>query len=67
MALGEKTTTSSTDFHTRYYSPEQFVRDGFFPVDIGPVDTDVNGLDRPVLLDYYLEDWRRWSRERQVW
>jgi spermidine synthase len=25
-----------------------------------PIDT--NSLDQPRLLDYYLEDWRRWSR-----
>ena len=64
---GELEAPRATEFPTRYYSPEQHVRDGHFAADIGPVDVEPNGIDRPVLLDYYLADWRRWSGERSVW
>lgn len=36
----------------------------FFEKDLLPESIiDTNTLDQPHLLDYYLEDWRRWSRE----
>lgn len=36
----------------------------YFEKDILPASViDTNTLDQPRLLDYYLEDWRRWSRE----
>ncbi len=55
------------DFAVRYYSQEQFMRDQQFPQDMQREEVEVNTLDRPRLLDYYLEDWRRWSGEKVVW
>lgn len=57
----------ATMFATRYYSPRQYVTDARFPADIAPAEAEPNWLDRPILLDYYLRDWRRWSGEREVW
>ena len=67
MSPGELGGPRDVDFPTRYYTPGQFAHDTHFPADIGPVAVEPNGLDRPVLLDYYLDDWRRWSGERTVW
>ena len=54
-------------FAARYYSPRQHRLDREFPLDMAPVGAEPNTLDRPALLDYYLDDWRRLSRETQVW
>lgn len=35
----------------------------YFEKDLLPGTIDTNTLDRPRLLDYYLEDWQRWSGE----
>ena len=31
-----------------------------FPPDMGPVEVETNRLDRPVLIQYYKDDWSRW-------
>lgn len=54
-------------FDTRYYSPRQHETDRVLPADIPPRAVEPNTLNRPRLLDYYLDDWRRLSRETQVW
>lgn len=47
----------------RFLDDRTTQRLSYFEKDLltGPIDT--NTLDRPLLLEYYLEDWRRWSRE----
>lgn len=51
----------------RYHTATQHVADRRFPPDMAPADVRANTLNRPQLLDYYLDDWRRLSREPQVW
>ena len=55
------------DFPTRYFSARQWALDRHFPSDLDAADVVPNRLDRPVLLDYYLDEWRSWSGEKQVW
>jgi len=49
---------------TRYLSPDLVKKMFFFPKDItNPRDLDVNQLDQPNLLHYFLEDWEEFSKE----
>jgi spermidine synthase len=32
-----------------------------FPIDMQPVDVDINRLDNQILVRYYDEEWRKWS------
>ncbi|PHN02295.1 polyamine aminopropyltransferase [Flavilitoribacter nigricans] len=48
----------------RFLSDSTARRLTYFEKDLIPGSAiDTNTLDQPRLLDYYLEDWRRWSRE----
>ncbi|MEZ4990963.1 MAG: polyamine aminopropyltransferase [Saprospiraceae bacterium] len=49
--------------HTRFLNDSTAHLLTYFEKDLLPGHIDTNTLDRPLLLDYYLEDWRRWSRE----
>ena len=67
LSPGEATPGSIAVGGLRYYAPAQHAVDRSFPPDMPARDVSPNTLDRPVLLDYYLRDWRRLSRETQVW
>lgn len=49
---------------TRFLTDSTARRLSYFEKDLLPGSIDTNSLNRPLLLDYYLEDWRRWSREK---
>ncbi|MEN0005941.1 MAG: polyamine aminopropyltransferase [Bacteroidota bacterium] len=49
---------------TKFLSNELFPHLFHFEKDLMVDTVQVNTLDRPILLDYYLEDWRRWSRKQ---
>lgn len=42
----------------RYLTPEVLAQAFVFPRDIGPLETEINLMDKPALLDYYLKGWR---------
>ena len=50
----------STQFLEPYRLDHHFV---FSPDMSDPGGIDINRLDQPALLDYYLEEWNRWSKE----
>ena len=53
------------DVPTRFLSPEVIRDAAHFPRDIDhPGDIRPNRLDKPVLLDYFLEEWSSWQREK---
>ena len=45
---------------TRYLRPEMLPAMTVFPPDMAPVEVEANRLDRPLLAQYYREDWGRW-------
>lgn len=60
----ELDTPASIEVPCRYLTDSTARRLTYFEKDLQPNSTiDTNTLDQPRLLDYYLEDWRRWSRE----
>ena len=55
------------DVSTRYLDPQELSGLFHFPRDIDhPRDVAPNRLDRPVLLDYFLSEWRSWQREKSM-
>jgi spermidine synthase len=56
------------DVPRRYLTQESLDKMFYFPPDIGPPDEKIlpNHLDRPVLLDYFLEEWSDWQREKTL-
>ena len=44
----------------RYLKPELLPSMKVFPPDMGPLEVEANHLDRPLLAQYYREDWGRW-------
>ena len=68
VQLGNRGDVGPAPTQTRYYSTQQFAIDMLFPADLRDATQVLpNKLDRPRLLEYYLEDWRSWSGEKQVW
>ena len=56
------------EVETVFLSEKTMQRLFHFEKDLQIDTVDVSTLDQPVLLDYYLEEWRRWARlniERQ--
>lgn len=50
----------------RYLDKENVSRMFYFEKDIAnPQNIEVNRLDHPVLLNYYLEDWSRWFKDKK--
>lgn len=45
----------------RFYTPEVFRRARVFAPDIAEVETEINTLSHPRLMEYYLKGWRRWN------
>ncbi len=52
------------DVETRFLSKETAPNLFSFEKDVVVKEIFPNSLDHPVLLDYYLKDWERWSREK---
>ena len=53
---------------TKYLDPETALKLFDFEKDLLPQDSlQASTLDRPILLDYYLADWKRWSREKVIY
>ncbi len=53
---------------TRYLDASTAQKLFSFEKDLLPTDSiRYSTLDRPILLDYYLEGWRRWSREKVIY
>lgn len=56
-----------TDVSRRFLEPEALPNMFYFPPDLRqPTDVDLlpNRLDQPVLLDYFLDEWSDWQREK---
>lgn len=56
-----------TDVPRRFLEPDALPGMFYFPPDLRrPTDIDLlpNRLDRPVLLDYFLDEWTDWQREK---
>lgn len=54
-----------TGVATRYLEAERLKHHFKFAPDIGPVEKiRANTLDQPVLLDYYLKEWKTWRKEK---
>lgn len=59
-----------TDFQStvplKYLEPQTVQQAFYFEKDITkPENIDPNYLDQPVLLDYFLEDWAKWRKEKE--
>jgi len=64
---GDAAPAIRTDVTRRFLEPEALPGMFYFPPDLRrPTDTDIlpNRLDRPVLLDYFLDEWSDWQREK---
>lgn len=46
---------------TKFINRELLTSMQLFSKDISPLNVEVNGLDRPVLMNYYLEGWRTFN------
>lgn len=55
-------TSASIDVPTRFLEQDHLGGLFYFPKDIAKTPIAPNTLDRPKLLDYYLRDWKQWSR-----
>ena len=56
-----------TDVPTRFLEPALLPTMTYFPQDItDPGDLRPNRLDKPILLDYFLEEWSDWQREKSL-
>ncbi len=56
-----------TDVATRYLDGKSTAQLAYFPPDLEePPGILPNRLDRPVLLDYFLEEWSSWQREKPM-
>ena len=56
-----------TDVPRQFLEPEALPAMFYFPPDLRePTDLNLqpNRLDRPVLLDYFLDEWSDWQREK---
>jgi spermidine synthase len=47
----------------KYINAEQFKSAFHLPQDISVLQTTVNTLDNPIILNYYLEDWEKWKQD----
>ncbi len=57
------------DFNYRFLNPDALDQHFYFPADMSPRSGEEllpNRLDRPVLLDYFLEEWGDWQREKAM-
>lgn len=45
--------------HVQYMTPEAFAASLYFSLDIAETDVKPNRLIEPILLEYYMRDWRR--------
>lgn len=45
----------------QYFSQEIFEQSKIFPADIDHIDTLVNTLNRPVMVDVYAKGWEEWE------
>lgn len=56
----------NADYPVKYLEPDLVKSLFFFEKDIAnPGDIEVNYLDRPVILGYFLEDWERWRKDKK--
>jgi len=56
----------SSTLPLKYLNEENVKRMFYFEPDItNPGDLEINRLDHPVLLQYFLEDWERWRRDKK--
>ena len=55
----------SSDLPLKYLNKQTVANMFEFPPDMGhPGKLKINRLDQPALLDYYLKDWAKWSKEK---
>ncbi|WP_231915297.1 polyamine aminopropyltransferase [Lewinella sp. 4G2] len=55
------------DVDTKFLDPQLVSTFSYFPKDIrNPGNIRPNRLDKPVLLDYFLEEWSSWQREKTM-
>lgn len=56
----------STTLPLKYLTEENVKRMFYFEPDItNPGNLEINRLDHPVLLQYFLEDWERWRKDKK--
>jgi len=64
--LKKEPTSFQTDLTTKYLEPDLVKKMFFFAKDMSnPGNLNVNQLDKPNLLHYFLEDWETFSKEKQ--
>ena len=64
--LKKEPTNFKEDLTTRYLAPDLVKKMFFFAKDMSnPGNLDVNQLDKPNLLHYFLEDWEEFSKEQK--
>lgn len=55
-----------SDYPAKYLDSTLVRKMFFFEKDIAnPKNLEINRLDHPVLLDYFLEDWEKWRKEKK--
>jgi len=55
-----------SDYPAKYLDTTLVRQMFFFEKDINnPNNLKINRLDHPILLDYFLEDWEKWRKEKK--
>ncbi len=58
--------TFDSDLPLKYLNTENVARMFYFEPDIdNPENLEINRLDHPVLLEYFLKDWERWRKDKK--
>jgi spermidine synthase len=47
--------------NTKYLDSTQFKKIGHLDKDVSPLEVKVNHMDRPIILEYYQNDWQHWN------
>ena len=49
--------------HLRYLTDAQMTAGFLLPKDVSVENTNINTLDNPIILNYYLKDWEKWKQD----
>ncbi len=69
FVMGSKRDLVRTDLsqldkiHTKFLTDKVMANSFGLPKDVDIIDTKINTLDNPIILQYFLEDWEKWKAD----